>query len=99
MNERRARRTVTRQEAGGRRPLTTAVFTPITGEPFPLFPAVSSSRESGMGHPDAVRPPPAVSPVDDRVRAAHSEHWGGYAMIEEKVIASWKYKKGSLDAK
>ena len=48
MNERRARRTVTRREEGGRRPLTTAVFAPITGEPFPLCPAVSLSRESGM---------------------------------------------------
>jgi hypothetical protein len=37
MNERRARRTVTRREAGGRRPLTTAAFASITGEPFPLF--------------------------------------------------------------
>jgi len=68
MNERRARRTVTRREAGGQRPLTTAVFAPITGEPFPLVTAVSSHREAGMGHPDAVRPPPAVSPFDDRAR-------------------------------
>jgi len=68
MNERRARRTVTRREAGGRRPLTTAAFAPITGEPFPLFPAVSLDRETGMGHPDAVHPPPAVSPSDYRAR-------------------------------
>ena len=68
MKERRARRSVTRREAGGRRPLTTAAFTSITGEPFPLFPAISLYRESGMGHPDAVRPPPAVSPFDYRVR-------------------------------
>jgi hypothetical protein len=68
MNGRRARRTVTRREAGGRCPLTTAAFAPITGEPFPLYPAVSSYRESGMGHPDAVRPPPAVSPFAYRVR-------------------------------
>jgi hypothetical protein len=68
MNERRARRTVTRREAGGRRPLTTAAFTPITGEPFPIFAAVSLYPESGMGHPDAVGPPPAVSPFDYRVR-------------------------------
>ena len=68
MNERRARRTVTRREAGRRRPLTTAAFAPITGEPFPLSPAVSLDRETGMGHPDAVRPPPAVSPLDYPVR-------------------------------
>ena len=68
MNERRARRPVTGREAGGRRPLTTAAFAPITGEPFPLFPAASLDRETGMGHPDAVRPPPALSPFDDRVR-------------------------------
>ena len=66
MNGRRARRPVTRREAGGRRPLTTAAFAPITGEPFPLVTAVSSHREAGMGHPDAVRPPAAVSPVDYR---------------------------------
>src|SRR5712691_10644218 len=72
MNERRARRTVTRREAGGRRPLTTAAFAPVTGEPFPFCPAVSLSRESGMGHPDAVRPPPAVSPFDHRVRVGES---------------------------
>ena len=68
MNERRVRRTVTRREAGGRHPLTTAAFAPITGEPFPLCPAVSLDRETGMGHPDAVRLPPAVSPFDYRVR-------------------------------
>jgi hypothetical protein len=50
MNERRACRTVTRREGGGRRSLTTAVFVPITGEPFPLCPAVSLDRETGMGH-------------------------------------------------
>src|SRR5713226_2034329 len=68
MSERRARRTLTRREAGGRRPLTTAVFASVTGEPFPLCPAVSLYRESGMGQPDAVRPPPAASPFDYRVR-------------------------------
>jgi len=68
MNERRARQTVTRREAGGRRPLTTAIFAPVTGEPFPLVTAVSLYRETGMGHPDAVRPPPAVSPFDYRAR-------------------------------
>ena len=47
---------------------TTAAFPPITGEPFPTVTAVSSHREAGMGHPDAVRPPPAVSPFDHRVR-------------------------------
>jgi hypothetical protein len=25
-------------------------------------------RETGLGHPDAVRPPPALSPFDYRVR-------------------------------
>jgi hypothetical protein len=68
MKEWRARRAVTRREGGGRRPLTTAIFAPITGEPFPLSTAVSLYRESGMGHPDAVRPPPAGSPLDSRVR-------------------------------
>jgi hypothetical protein len=70
MNGRRARRTVTRRGAGGRHPLTTAACAPITGEPFPLVTAVSSHCEAGMGHPDAVRPPPAVSPFDYRVLAA-----------------------------
>jgi hypothetical protein len=83
MNERRARRTVTRREGGGRRPLTTAVFASITGQPFPLFPPVSSYRESGMGHPDAVRPPPAVSPFDSRVR------------VQEMILASiWHFWTG-----
>jgi len=68
MNERRARRTVTGRGAGGRRPLTTAAFAPITGEPFPLVTTVSSDREAGMGHPDAVHPPPALSLFDYRVR-------------------------------
>src|SRR5216683_2761251 len=70
MDERRARRTVTRREGGGRRPLTTAVFTPITGEPFPLFPAVSLYRETGMGHPDTVHPPPTSRRVTVRLACA-----------------------------
>jgi alkylation response protein AidB-like acyl-CoA dehydrogenase len=53
MNERRARRTVTRREAGRRRPLTTAAFASITGEPFPLVTAVSSHHAAGMGQRDA----------------------------------------------
>src|SRR5712692_2900305 len=87
MNERRARRTVTRQEAGGQRPLTTAVFAPITGGPFPLFPAVSLYREPGMGHPDAVHPPPAVSPYDHRVRV-YEESGRGARLGSRSATAS-----------
>ena len=62
MNERRARRTVTRREAGGRRPLTTAAYAPVTGEPFPLSTVVSLSRETGM----VTRTPSARLPLGYR---------------------------------
>ncbi len=64
MNERRARRPVTRRETGSRGPLTTGAFAPIIAEPFPLGTAVSSPREAGMAPPDPGCPSPAGSPAD-----------------------------------
>ncbi len=42
MNAHTAIEQVPQREPGGRGPVTTADFAPITGEPFPLITAVSS---------------------------------------------------------
>ncbi len=68
MNERRARRPVTRRETGSRGPLTTGAFAPIIAEHFPFVTAVSSPREAGMAHPDPGCPSPAGSPADPLVQ-------------------------------
>jgi hypothetical protein len=88
MIEQRARRTVIRRAAGGRRPLTTAAFAPITGEPFPLVTAVSSHRARSPWRTSPRGPRPSRGSRDSFCRlAAVEQHQVRAGTLDQAVIA------------
>src|SRR5712691_6590829 len=67
LNALHGNRTVTRREAGGRRPGDPFPIREITKKPERVGMARRGSERTRLWSEDAVRPPPAVSPYDSRV--------------------------------